>query len=578
MRVADIKGKNGVISQPDGAILTESELVKITGTLTDRQREVADALQRFMNTTCSDWGNDVSMIRFGIKQFGEENYFPIQSDRNNLAVDDETERNNSLFRLLNMSFTKSLTEGANNRIVIGDIFDVFAQHASDMAKYNALALPILDAFKWYNYKEKVKRGKDTQFTTMSLKQSLETAFGKDAQSYITTFLKDINGAESGGRDSVGGGFFTNAKIASVGFNARVIALQPTSYARANAVIDSKYLAKAFMHKPKYEETMVNGKKKKVLVAEKYCGIALWKSLGFFDINIQKSVTTIIKHDQTTKDKLVEASMKGAEKADKLTWGYLWNACEIEVREKNPNLVGEELYQKVGLRLREVIYSTQVVDSTVTRSQMMRSKDGRDKMITAFMSEPTLAYNMLQDAYYDWKLTERQTGSKEKAFKKHGKKMARVFTAYAVTNMLSALVEAGFDVFRDTDDEEITFEDFIKQWLKNFGSNMSILNKIPYAKEIVSFLEGYSSSRTDTQWMQYIATFGSGIVKLLEGKGNAYKTAKDGLKAFSYFTGLPMYNAWRDLTAFGDKVGFEVEELEEMFNDTIGDIFPSLKSK
>lgn len=566
MRVTDFKTKKGTVSQPEGAILTESEIAKITGSLTDRQREVADALQRFMNTTCSDWGNEVSMLRFGIKQFGEENYFPIQSDRNNLAVDDETERNNSLFRLLNMSFTKSLTEGANNRIVIGDIFDIFAQHTSDMAKYNSMALPILDAFKWYNYKEKVERGNDTQFTTMSLKQSLETAFGKDAQNYITTLLKDINGAESGGRDSVGKGFFTNAKIASVGLNARVVALQPTSYVRASAVIDSKYLAKAFTRKPN------------IKMAEQYCGIALWKSLGFFDINIQKSVTTLIKHDQTAKDKIVEASMKGAEMADKLTWGYLWNACEIEIREQNPNLVGEELYKKVGLRLREVIYSTQVVDSTITRSQMMRSKDGWDKMATAFMSEPTLSYNMLQDCYYDWKLTERQSGSKEKAFKKHGKKLARVFTAYTVTNMLCAVVEAGFDFFRDTDDEEITFEDFMKQWGKNLRSDMSILAKIPYAKELVSMFEGYSASRTDTQWMQSLATFSSGIVKLFEGRGNAYKTAKDGLKAFSYATGLPFFNAWRDSTALFDAMGFEVEELEEMFNETIGDIFPSLKSK
>ena len=567
MRISDIETKKGIVTQSEGVILTYSEIDMIVESLTDRQRAVADELQKFMNTTCTDWGNEVSMLRFGFKAFGEENYFPIQSDKNNLAVNDETEQNNSLFRLLNMSFTKGTIKKANNRIVISDIFDVFAQHTSDMAKYNALALPVLDSFKWYNYKEKIKKG-DTAFTTKSLKQSMENAFSKDAQNYFVTFLKDINGEQSAGRDVVGGGFFTNAKLASVGFNMRVVALQPTSYVRASAVIDNKYLAKAFIHKPK------------IAMAEKHCGIALWKSLGFYDINIQNSVTDMIKGNQTVKDKIADASMKGAEIADKVTWGYLWNACELEIRDKRKDLrVGsEEFYEAIGKRLREIIYSTQVVDSTMTRSHMMRSKDGKDKMLTAFMSEPTLSYNMLQDCYFDWKLTERQTGSKQTAFKKHGKKMARVITAYTVTNMLCALVESGFDIFRD-DDDEMTPEDFIKLYLKNFASDMSILNKIPYAKEVVSMLQGYSSSRTDTQWMQYMTYTITGIGKLIAGEGNVYTTAKNAMRGFSQMTGLPLYNAWRDVTALLDKTELlSAEELEEIFNDTIGSIFPSLKSK
>ena len=570
MRIADFKtGKlnNKTVSQTEGVVLSENDIDTIIGTLTDRQKAVADALQNFMNTTCADWGNEVSMLRFGFKAFGEENYFPIQSDKNNLAVNDETEQNNSLFRLLNMPFTKGTINKANNRIVISDIFDVFSQHTSDMAKYNALALPVIDAFKWYNYKEKINVG-DTQFNTKSLKQSLENAFGKEAQNYIVTFLRDINGEQSAGRDVVGKGFFTNAKLASVGFNMRVVALQPTSYVRATALIDPKYLTKAFIHKPKTN------------MAQKHCGIALWKSLGFYDINVQNNVTDLIKHNQTARDKVVEASMKGAEIADKLTWGYLWNACELEVRDKQKNLkVGsDEFYSAVANRLREVIYTTQVVDSTMTRSHMMRSRDGWDKMATAFMSEPTLSYNMLQDCYMEWKLTERETGSKTKAFKKHGKKMARTITAYTVTNLVCALVESGFDILRD-DEDDLTPEEFIELYMKNFLSNMNILNTIPYVKEIVSMLQGFSSSRTDTQWMQYLTYTITGIGKLLEGEGNAYTTAKNALRAFSYATGLPFYNVWRDSTAVLDETELLTsEELEEMFNDTIGDIFPSLKEE
>lgn len=554
IRVADIQGKKGeVISQPEGAILTIKDIEKIIDTLTDRQIEVANKLQKFMNTVCSDWGNDVSMARFGYKAFGEDNYFPIQSDKNNLAVDDETEKNNSLFKLLNMSFTKSLNANANNRIVISGIFDVFAQHTSDMAKYNALALPVLDAFRWYNYTEKGKRG-ETQFITKSVKQSIENAFGKDGKDYITTFLKDINGEQEVSRDTIGKGFFTKAKIASVGLNLRVIFLQPTSYVRANAVIDNKYLTKALFHKPKISK------------AEQYCGMALWKSMGYYDTNIQRGVADQIKHNETFKDKAVEFSMKGAELADKLTWGYLWNACELEIREKRKDLkVGsEEFYIEIGKRLREVIYSTQVVDSTMTRSQMMRSSNFYDKMLTAFASEPTLAYSMVQDAFITAKLEKRANG---KVSKESAKKIGKVMVAYTITNAVAALVESGFDAFRDDDDEEMELEDFMLAYLKNFAIDMSITNKIPYIKEITSIAQGFTSSRTDTQWMESIVNALKGWMKIANGEGNPTSAIKNSLQALSYISGLPFYNSYRDFMATLDKLDIlTAEELKEWLDD------------
>lgn len=561
IRIGEIEDGKKIINQTEGTgQLTQNDIDRITGLLTPRQKAVADALQEFMSETGAEWGNEVTMKLYGFKGFGEANYFPIKTDEN-VRASEAKDNENDIFRLLNMSFTKSINEKANNRIMVLDIFDVFAQHTSDMAKYNALALPVYDAFRWYSFKE------NTNNNTYSVKTSLETAFGKDGKSYIYTFLKDINGAQNVGRDALGSGFLTKAKLASVGANLKVVLLQPTSYARANAVIDTKYLIQAFGRKPKFE------------LAEEYCGIAQWKSLGFYDTNIQKGVAEIIMHDQTKADKLAEASMKGAGKMDEITIGYLWNACEAEVRDKQKNFKDEkEFYKAVGLRLREVIYSTQVVDSTMTRSQLMRSPDRWDKIATNFMSEPTLSYNMLHDAYMDYALAVRETGSKEKAFKRHGKKVAKTITAYTVTSIVTALLEAGFDAFRD-DEEELTADEFLKFFLQNFGDNMSLLGKIPYVSELRSVLQGYTSSRMDTQWAQYAKYTINGVRKLWEGEGNPYTTAKNAIRTFSYASGLPFYNVYRDLVASFDSFGLiSAEELEEMFNEVFGDIFPSLKIK
>ena len=555
IRVADFEDGRKTVSQTDAVILTDKTIAEIIGRLDKRQIEVADKLQKFLSEDCAKWGNEVSMLRFGYNAFGELNYFPIQSDENNLAVNDATDNQNSLFRLLNMSFSKSLTDNANNAIVISDIFDVFAQHSSDMAKYNALALPVLDAFRWYNYVEKQQKGEiegNTPHKTMSVKEAMEKAFGNDAKEYFITFLRDINGTQNVSRDTLGGGFFKNAKIAAVGANLRVVLLQPTSYLRASAVIDGKYLSRALMHKPKIADAI------------KHCGIALWKSLGYYDTNVQKSVEEQIKHAQTKKDKAIEWAMKGAEVADKITWGYLWNACELEIRDKRKDLeVGsKEFYEAIGKRLREVIYATQVVDSTMTRSEMMRSSDRWDKVLTAFASEPTLAYNMLYDAYMNYHLDARKYGKAEAA-KKNGRKIARVIMAYTVTNMVAALVESGFDAFRD-DEENKDLVYFMKLYFTNLASDMSITGKIPYVKEFHSILKGFSSSRTDTQWMESTIKAMKEWYKIFNREGDSAKLIKNSIKAFSDFTGLPFYNVYRDLSA-----GINLltdEDLDEMFND------------
>lgn len=571
IRISDFGEGKKKVSQTEGVILSETELDKIISSLDERQIEVADALQKYMNTVCSDWGNEVSMQRFGYKAFGEENYFPIQSDKNNLAVDDAVEKQNSLFRLLNMQFTKQLTMEANNRIVINDIFDVFSGHASDMAKYNAFALPILDTFKWYNYKEKERIGEEeTQFITRSLKETIENAYGNDAKKYITDFLRDLNGQFSGGRDHLGNGILAKAKTASVAGNLRVALLQPTAYIRAANVISADSMTKAFSRKPRID------------LAEKYCGMAVWKSMGFYDMNVNKGVTDLITHNQSKKDKLINLSMKGAEWGDKVTWGYLWNACEEEVKKIGKYNVGtEEFYKEVADNLRDVIYLTQVVDSVMTRSHIMRSKDGKDKLLTAFMSEPTLTYNMLLDSYFNYKMDERRgiknglskSDAIKKAFAKNGKEIARCTITYVVQTIVCALVEAGFDRLRDTDEDP---KEFMELFLKNFRDDISILQKLPGIKDIASIFQGYSPSRMDMSLPSAAYKAWKQAEKVLEGKGNPYKAASEMLKTLSYATGLPFYNVLRDMNALFDKAAGV--SIEEMFNDSVGTQYPSTKIK
>jgi hypothetical protein len=126
------------------------------------------------------------------------------------------------------------------------------------------------------------------------------------------------------------------------------------------------------------------------------------------------------------------------------------------------------------------------------------------------------------------------------------------------------VEAGFDAFRDDDEEEKDLTYFMKLYFSNLASDMSITGKIPYIKEAHSILKGFSSSRTDTQWMESLTKAAKEVLKFAEGEGDPAKLIKRISKVLADISGLPFYNVYRDANAMLDLL--TGEDLEEMFNE------------
>lgn len=582
MRVEDIQnsGRKENVKQPDPFLLTQEDITAINGALTKRQREVADKLQKYMTQQGSEWGNRVSMERFGYRAFTEENYFPIETMDSDRDAKDPGAKENDMFRLLNMSATKSLVYKAKNALVVRDIFDVFSNHMTDMAKYDALALPILDAMKWYNYREKQKLENGHVLTT-TVQRSIEKAYGMDANKYFTTFIKDLNGVNEGGR---GEGFakkmLSNYKVAAVAANLRVALLQPTAYVRAVGVMNPKYLAKGFAAKSGYKE------------AEAHSGIALWKQMGFYDTNIGRGVRDQIKNAGTWKDSTVEFLMKGAEWGDRLTWGHLWNACKAEVRDKQ-KLTGDALLRATAERFREVVYSTQVVDSTMTRSQAMRATGVYGAVSTAFMSEPTLSYNLLLKAYTDYTAELRATGGKKEAWRNASGKIVRALATYLVSAAASGLVESIVDACRDDDEYATWWEKYLSALIgakykdgklsgvnpleSNLFMDVDILSKLPILKDFMSMISGYENDRMDTEWIKNLIDayrIWDETIKLETGDldeptdvtyngnmtlyGKIYKT----LKAVSQATGLPISAASREVVTLWNTIAGAVGKGDE----------------
>lgn len=558
VRIGDVQGKKGAIKDITHYHLTEADISNIIGQLTDRQEEVARKLQRFMAEQGAEWGNEISMRRFGYNFYTEgENYFPIKTDSADQPMRDTDAQQNSMFRLLNLSASKSLNPKASNALVVEDIFDVFADHMSDMAKLNGMGLPILDAIKWFNFKERIDLG-DGQYDTRTMQAAMEQAFGDKALSYFRTLMKDINGVtESGDRGTdIFSKLMSNYKAASVAANLRVAFLQPTSYVRASYLIKPRFLMQAFTNHNAYKEAMENS------------GTAVWKSLGYYDTNIARGMREQIKHDDSWKDKAVEKSMKLAEIGDQRTWGRLWVACKMQTAAET-GLQGEELKQKTADLFREVIYSSQVMDSTLTRSELMRGKTMYSKAMTSFMAEPTLSYNMVMDAGMEYHMNARKYG-KAKAWQMSKGYIAKAFTVYACSATFSAVVESVFDALRDDDDDESFFDKWKQAMFGegnlltgNLAQDLTIIGKLPYLKSFVSTIQGYKSGDMSLAafstaidavkiWKETIDLATGALEKPTKTTyygnmttwGKIYKT----MQAFSQFTGLAVANLSRDVFA------------------------------
>ena len=544
--------------------LSYQDVLTINSSLTERQKEVANAMQNFMSTVCAEWGNEISMRRFLVRQFTETKYYPIESAPENLQLQDPQAKQSDLFRLLNISATKALTPKANNRIIIRNIFEVFAGHTSDMARLNSFGMAILDYMKWLGYKTS-ELNDEGQLITSSVRQAMIDAYGSASFSYVLNMVKDINGRFNDNPDNPFiMGMIRLGKTAAVGANLRVALLQFTSYPRAGMVLSTKNLILGLTKAPK------------ISMAKKYCGIALWKSFGFYDTNIAKSVEEQLKGVKNIRGKLIELSMKGAEWADAITWGALWNACEYEVAETTKNKIGSEaFYKEVALKLREVVYKTQVVDSVLTRSQIMRNKSGLTQTVTAFMSESTLTNNILMDAISQYVFIKRKGGSNELALRNAKRFVFKAFGNFAIVSLTVTALESLFDVIRDDDDDEFT-DKYLSAAIENLVSNMNLLNNIPVIANIsqtITYLLGVgygaSSSGLETQWLTNIQNaYKSWYDVINEYRGvqntskTAYKAIYDTIKAVSSATGLPFGNLLRELVT--------------MWNNTVGLVDSTLK--
>lgn len=228
---------------------------------------------------------------------------------------------------------------------------------------------------------------------------------------------------------------------------------------------------------------------------------------------------------------------GASKGDEIGWASLWNACKRETADRT-KLKGEALLQEAGKRFREVANLTQVYDSVLSKSQLMRQKTWGVSMITAFMAEPTISLNMLIDGVMDAKKTKK------------AKYATKTLAAFLTSQLAAAILKSFVTAARDDDEDKTYWERFFGKAVGESWGNINPLSLVPMARDINSLFEGYSVERADVEV----------ISKLVDAAKKIYDTdtpigekISNMIFAVGDFVGVPARNIWRDFRAIGNVV-------------------------
>jgi hypothetical protein len=531
--------------------LQEEDIEKIKDYLGEEAVKYADEMVRFLSVDMAALGNETSQALYGYDKFNEGYYFPYKSSKEFLHEDLQKaqESGEMMNALKGWGASRETVRMANNPVVVGAFTDMWLQHCYEMSTYNAFAVPVDNLSSLYNYvwtqTEEFEGADGNMYTRkvdqISMKTEIKRVYGEQADRYIKNFVQDVSrgitATDRSGTDKL----ISLSKKASVVASASVVVQQPSSMMRAMALISPKYFATPGNVVKEWKQL------------QEYSGIAVIKSIGKFDTGTGRTMIEwmgeALKKDsvvQRAENIMDKATGWAPEKADQMTWAMIWHAVKKEVAEQQGlDMSTEEGLKAAAKRFEEVISYTQVYDSVLSKSQIMRSNSKFDKMFTAFMAEPTISFNLLKDAIAHMK-------DKDYVGRVSVKRAAAAYTASVLVNaILKSLVTAG----RDDDENKTYAEKYVAELTENFVTDWNPMALLPGVRDVISIFQGYDVERTD---MSIIADLKDGLDVMMKwANGEEVKTSaiiEKGFGSVANLFGVPLRNIARDVRAFGNVIG------------------------
>ena len=518
--------------------VNEQDMQLVQSLMTDEQQQFVDEIVSYMSNEMSELGNEASMKAYGIKMYKESYYFPFKmwdgikarasNDSGSAAAANE--------RAFHPSFSKTRQHNANNAVMIGDFMTTAADHIVGMINYATMGLANENLQRVLNKQVPEGDRLDTM-TKRTIRTVLQEAYGKEATDYLAKLQEQLNGGVSRIDRTLYDRALTLFRKNAVAGSMSVALQQPLSYIRAAMMINPKYLAGALS--PVYWR----GSFKEMMA---HSGVAVIKKMGRFDMGFGAGAREFITPEgkegrvRQAWDAVTEKATILPELMDQMTWTRMWSAVKMEQHALHPEMDvhSDAFLDMVGERFNDVMRKTQVYDSTLTKSQNMRSQNPFVKSITSFMAEPTLTLNVLADA-------ARNAGEKG------GKvRLAKALATFALSAAAQAAVKAIMSSGRSPDDKKTWYENFAYRFWTNLIQEADVANLVPGYNDLIMLLK---NGKLDDDAMGAIGKIFTAFEKMTQvaspDKINDYRAWEDGpAQIIQLFSQLPAKNIMRDLRA------------------------------
>lgn len=507
--------------------------------LNSKEIAYADMVGKLLSEDLARYGNEASMKVYGYEKFLESNYFPIKVDSDSITMKNQ-DLEKAMTTLKNKGMTKALKTEAYNPIIIDDITEVMAKHIDEMTSYYAYFPVIQDMQKVYNV---------TGETGNSVHREISRVMGNGGTQYYMNLIRDLNGSRTDDSyySKLAYGFSGAYKGALIGNNLRVAVQQPMSYMRAMAVIETKYLMEGLT-------LPLDQAEKEWELCQKYAPIAKWKAMGgSYDVNVGVSMRKMLTGEKTGFDKFREASFYLLEKGDEAAWKRLWYASEKKV-EATTNLKRgtEEFYKASADIFNDIIDKTQVVDSVLNRTDIMKDKNVAVKMASSFMSEPSKTYNMAYRLLYDIK---KGKATPEEA----ASVVASILVSSAMVSATASIISA----MRDRDKEKKFGERWLTHFIDDYLQNINPITWVVFAKDGIQtifdaakgkmYLNNSLAAKPIMDLMNGVKELGQFVSE--NRKDNIAKIIYKSTNALMPF-GFSLHNALRDMGAVYDTIIYD----------------------
>ena len=383
--------------------------------------EISGAISGVLNNELQQEINEVSMSKYGMLIATVRNYFPISVYSDGAAYEKDFSAEFNDLRMKSRGFVKR-RESSSAPIVIDDVFKVFNRHASSVAEWCGLTIPIENFKKVYNWIN------TNSLNGKTLHEAIMHKFGKAAEHYIDKLMGDLQKS----KDTIDNNLLTRMKGNYMGaallLNPGAMIKQFAAFPTANAYFGTKNVAIASaggmwrVDLKKYAE---------------YTPYLWYRSEGNGTVvgELSKKAGVV----GGLKDKI---DIMG--KVDRYVVGCLLKAAELHVEQTTKLKKGSDaFYKEVVRQFEKCVDETQPNNMVTSKPQFIRNNVLKILSMSAFRSQTMAIGNTIIDSYMEYRTKSNDYKLSKSAENKSAKKVAmKKFAKSLIGATESALLIGG----------------------------------------------------------------------------------------------------------------------------------------